>query len=181
MALPPPVPVSSAAATASGAAATSVPPAAPPPPIVSHQFIPTHPMGEIIDGQPRPPPLALPQDTLWDVYVTWVNSTTNVRLRILGDNYSARFDELATNMELHYFEAEKMPPVERPLLGKLYAAKVEGDWHRVGVTHLGGSGKITCYFIDHGDEDEFSGEDLRELDPKFLDLAPQAKQVRLAH
>lgn len=41
--------------------------------------------------------------------------------------------------------------------------------------------KITCYFIDHGDEDLFGSEDLRELDPKFLDLAPQAKQVRLAH
>jgi len=180
MALPPPVPVSSAAAATAPGAATSVPPAAPPPPIVSHHFIPTHPMGEIIDGQPRPPPLALPQDTLWDVYVTWVNSTTNVRLRILGDSYSALFDELATNMELHYFEAEKAKKVERPVLGKLYAAKVEGDWHRVEVTHVSGT-KITCYFIDHGDEDLFGAEDLRELDPKFLELAPQAKQVRLSH
>ena len=149
-----------------------------------------------------PPPLTLPTDTLWNVYVTWVNSTTNVRLRILGDNYSALFDELATNMELHYFEAEKMTPVEKPVMGKLYAAKVEGilqfekslnltlkqkkyiagDWHRVEVTHVDPkTPKITCYFIDHGDEDLFGPEDLRELDPKFLDLAPQAKQVRLAH
>ena len=58
--------------------------------------------------------------------MTWVNSTTNVRLRILGDSYSALFDELATNMELHYFEAEKAKKVERPVVGKLYAAKVEG-------------------------------------------------------
>ena len=48
------------------------------------------------------------------------------------------------------------------------------------MTHVSGT-KITCYFIDHGDEDLFGAEDLRELDPKFLELAPQAKQVRLSH
>ena len=57
---------------------------------------------------------------------------------------------------------------------------LSGDWHRVEVTHVSGT-KITCYFIDHGDEDLFGAEDLRELDPKFLELAPQAKQVRLSH
>jgi len=167
MAVPPPsVPPQSAAAPAAVARVS--------PPLLSHPQGPY--MGRL------PPPLTLPTDTLWDVYVTWVNSTTNVRLRILGDNYSALFDELATNMELHYFEAEKMTPVEKPVMGKLYAAKVEGDWHRVEVTHVDPkTPKITCYFIDHGDEDLFGPEDLRELDPKFLDLAPQAKQVRLAH
>ena len=63
-----------------------------------------------------------------------------------------------------------------------YVLPLLGDWHRVEVTHVDPkTPKITCYFIDHGDEDLFGPEDLRELDPKFLDLAPQAKQVRLAH
>ena len=75
----------------------------------------------------RPPLLTLPTDTLWPVYVTLVNSTTNVRLRILGEKYSALFDELATNMELHYFEAENMAPATKPILGKLYAIKTEGN------------------------------------------------------
>ena len=39
---------------------------------------------------------------------------------------------------------------------------------------------ITSYFIDHGDEEVFTEADLREIDPKFLTLAPQAKHVRLA-
>ena len=37
---------------------------------------------------------------------------------------------------------------------------LSGDWHRVEVTHVSGT-KITCYFIDHGDEDLFGAEDLR--------------------
>ena len=112
MAVPPPsVPPQSAAAPAAVARVS--------PPLLSHPQGPY--MGRL------PPPLTLPTDTLWNVYVTWVNSTTNVRLRILGDKYSALFDELATNMELHYFEAEKMTPVEKPVMGKLYAAKVEGS------------------------------------------------------
>ena len=40
--------------------------------------------------------------------------------------------------------------------------------------------EITCYFIDHGDEEVMVIDDLREIDSKFLKLAPQAKHVRLA-
>ena len=58
----------------------------------------------------------------------------NVCLRLLGDEYSARFDDLVTNMELHYFNADKMPSVFNPTVGKLYAAKVDGEWHRIEVT-----------------------------------------------
>lgn len=54
-----------------------------------------------------------------------------------------------------------------------------GDWHRVEVTNVHGL-EVTCYFIDHGDEDYLKVKDLRHLLPEFLDLAPQAKSVRLA-
>ena len=66
--------------------------------------------------------------------MTHVHSTMNVCLRLLGDEYSARFDDLVTNMELHYFNADKMPSVFNPTVGKLYAAKVDGEWHRIEVT-----------------------------------------------
>ena len=39
---------------------------------------------------------------------------------------------------------------------------------------------IACYFIDHGDEEVLKAADLKEIDPGFLLLAPQAKHVRLA-
>ena len=85
-------------------------------------------------SQTKPPTLEVPDDELWDVYVTHVHSTMNVCLRLLGDEYSARFDDLVTNMELHYFNTDKMPSVFNPTVGKLYAAKVDGEWHRIEVT-----------------------------------------------
>merc|ERR1719376_1215648 len=133
--------------------------------------------GDVIGGQLRPPVLKLPEDPYWNVYITCVHSTTNVGLRLLGDSYSTEFDDLVTNMELHYFEWDKMPAITQPIvLGRLYAAKVEGDWHRVEVTNVK-SDEITCYFIDHGDEEVSNADDLREIDPKFLKLAPQAKHA----
>jgi hypothetical protein len=41
--------------------------------------------------------------------------------------------------------------------------------------------EVTCYFIDHGGEhDVLDVRALREIEPKFLGLAAQAKRVRLA-
>lgn len=137
-----------------------------------------------VPSQKRPPKLILPEDPHWDVYVTCVHSTINVCLRVLGDNFSTKFDDMVTNMELKYFETDSVPlnkelVVANPEVGKLYAAKVEGDWHRVEVTNVHGL-EVTCYFIDHGDEDVLNVKDLRQLLSEFLDLAPQAKSVRLA-
>merc|ERR1719322_134646 len=72
-----------------------------------------------------------------------------------------------------------MPSVLVPTVGKLYAAKVDGEWHRVEVTNVRGI-DVSCYFIDHGDEDNLKAADLKELQDDFLSLAPQAKHVRLA-
>ena len=111
-------------------------------------------------------------------------STVNVCLRILGDNYSSQFDDMVTNMELKYFDNNQDSLVKEMIVtnaevGHLYAAKVDGDWHRVEATNVHGL-EVTCYFIDHGDEDVLKMTDLRQLLPEFLELAPQAKSVRLA-
>ncbi len=66
------------------------------------------------------------------------------------------------------------------MIGRLYAAVVEGEWHRVEAVSVKGI-EVTCYFIDHGGEqDVLDIRALREIEPKFLTLAPQAKRVRLA-
>ena len=101
--------------------------------------------GYDIQKQNKPPSLLMPEEELWDVYVTHVHSTMNVCLRLLGDEYSAKFDDLVTNMELHYFNADTMPSVLVPTVGKLYAAKVDGEWHRVEVTNV--SYKFTKYIF----------------------------------
>lgn len=138
----------------------------------------------IMKQKSRPPKLKLPEDANWDVYITCVHSTMNVCLRILGDSYSNEFDAMVTEMELKYYESAEVPLdksllINQPEVGGLYAAKVDGDWHRVEVTHVHGL-EVTCFFIDHGDEDVLKVQNLRALLPTFCVLAPQAKSVRLA-
>ena len=82
-------------------------------------------------------------------------------------------------MDLHYYDKDAIPRIGQPEVGKIYAAQVSSDWHRVKVTEVRGI-DCTCWFMDHGDEDKIPVEDLREIAPKFLDLAPQAVTVELA-
>ena len=75
---------------------------------------------------------------------------------------------------------QQIPHVTQPVIGRLYAALVEGEWHRVEVVSVKGI-EVTCYFIDHGgDHDVLDVRVIREIEPKFLNLAAQAKRVRLA-
>ena len=92
--------------------------------------------GNNVKSQIKPPGLQIPEEELWDIYVTHVHSTMNVCLRLLGEEYSTRFDDLVTNMELHYFNVDTMPSVSIPTVGKLYAAKVDSEWHRVEITSV---------------------------------------------
>lgn len=82
-------------------------------------------------------------------------------------------------MDLHYYDKEAIPRIGQPEVGKIYAAQVSSDWHRVKVIEVRGI-DCTCWFLDHGDEDKVPVEDLREIAPKFLDLPPQAITVQLA-
>ena len=50
-------------------------------------------------------------------------------------------------MGSNYFNADTMPSVLVPTVGKLYAAKVDGEWHRVEVTNV--SYKFTKYIFQN--------------------------------
>ncbi len=45
---------------------------------------------------------------MWDVYVTHIFSSIEVCVRLLGDDYSSKFEDLITDMELHYYDADKV-------------------------------------------------------------------------
>jgi len=130
-------------------------------------------------SQVQPPVLPYPEDDLWDVFITYVRSTTHLSLRLIGEEFSEKFEDLSSNMDLHYYDKEAIPRVGQPEVGKIYAAQVSSDWHRVKVVEVRGI-DCTCWFLDHGDEDSVPVEDLREIAPKFLDLPPQAITVKLA-
>ena len=129
--------------------------------------------------QQKLPPLQYPTEDLWDIYVTYLRSTTDVSIRLIGPDYSEKFDELSSSMDLHYYDKTATPGVQRPEIGRLYAAYVSSDWHRVKVVEVKGI-MCTCMFLDHGDQDTIPVEDLKEIDPKFLELSLQAFTISLS-
>jgi len=137
------------------------------------------PPGNGILSQIQPSALPYPEDDLWDVFITFVRSTTNISIRLIGEDYSEKFEDLSSNMDLHYYDKQAIPRVSQPEVGKIYAAQVSSDWHRVKVIEVRGI-DVTCWFLDHGDEDKVPVEDLREIAPKFLELQPQAITIQLA-
>jgi hypothetical protein len=64
-----------------------------------------------VQPQPKLPELMLPEENIWDVYVTHIFSTVEVCVRLLGDEYSMVYEDLITEMELHYYDASKIPQV----------------------------------------------------------------------
>jgi len=134
---------------------------------------------EAIFSQMQPQDLAFPEDDLWDVFITCVRSTTDLSIRLVGDDTSERFEDLSSNMDLHYYDKAAIPRVSQPEVGKIYAAHLSSDWHRVKVVEVRGI-DCTCWFLDHGDTEVVPLEDLREIAPKFLDLPPQAITIQLA-
>jgi len=129
--------------------------------------------------QAQPPPLVFPTEEMWDIYVSYLRSAVEVSVRLIGPEYSEKLDELSGNMDMHYFDKSKIPVVKDPEIGKLYAAHVSSDWHRVKVVEIRGI-LCTCTFLDHGDHDTIPIEDLREIEPKFLELPAQAFPIALS-
>lgn len=129
--------------------------------------------------QRAPPQLQPPSDEYWDVYITFIRSTTQVSLRFIGEEFSEKFEDMSTSMELCYYDMSDIPRIKEPEIGRIYAAHVASDWHRVKVVNVHGI-QVSCYFLDHGDEDLIPVEDLRELQPKFLELPAQAFSVSLS-
>jgi hypothetical protein len=62
-----------------------------------------------------------------------LRSTTHVCLRLIGEEYSEKFEELSSGMDLHYYDKSAIPGLQEPDIGKIYAAQVSSDWHRVKV------------------------------------------------
>ena len=64
-----------------------------------------------------------------------------------------------------FFDHEKMPAVEQPQIGTIYAAKVDGEWHRAEITDVHGIW-VTCFQIDEGDKVNKHEEEAESLRKK---------------
>ncbi|XP_052271235.1 tudor domain-containing protein 7-like isoform X3 [Dreissena polymorpha] len=125
----------------------------------------------------HPDDITLPDENEWDVHVTFLSSSTDsVMLRLVGDNYSDKLVAFQSVLQ----EAFKDSCEETPLQENVTYVALDDDlYHRVRVISKGEQ-KVSCYFLDNGDTDDFLPEQLHVLDPKINKMLPyQAVEVRL--
>ncbi|XP_055386753.1 tudor domain-containing protein 7-like [Condylostylus longicornis] len=119
-------------------------------------------------------PLQLPWDNkYWNLYITHCASTIEVWARIVDKEYSQQLDSLLNDIDL-----EMLTDKTRPgslTTGQMYLVCISECWHRVRLERMNkGAGKCLCFFIDFGDDDWLSMDQLFICDKKFLKLPPQA-------
>ncbi|XP_055998520.1 tudor domain-containing protein 7-like isoform X3 [Ostrea edulis] len=124
----------------------------------------------------EPDILELPSENQWDIYVSFLNNSTNsVMIRLVGENYSDKLEELERHLEKSFHNATE----EEIMKGMVCVAYVDGLFHRIRVMEKG-IRKYQCLFLDHGDTDELIPDQLRILDPKVNKSVPyQAIEVSL--
>lgn len=118
------------------------------------------------------PPLQFPDEAFWNVFVTVANSTIEVWLRIIGEQYSDALETLLADMELYY--TNDGSPVTTVIEDAWYAVKLdECGWQRAKALESKGSHTLV-FLADHGDEELVPVANLRLLAPNFCLLPAQA-------
>ncbi len=82
------------------------------------------------------------------------------------------------------FDASTALDLEKPIKkGTICASKfsVDNSWYRSKILRPLGKGEYEVEFIDFGNIDVVSQDDLKLLPQKILDFEPQAKQCSLAY
>nr|CAD7446464.1 unnamed protein product [Timema bartmani] len=128
-------------------------------------------LDEISLQQVVPPPLILPETAEWDIYITVVTPDVNIYVRLLGEDYSIIYDNMATDMELYYMNT--IAVVDNPIVGNYYAIKLDDCWHRVCVQEIQEQQEGRLFFIDQGDEEWHPLSSLCHLEPKFAQIPAQ--------
>ncbi|KAL3890205.1 hypothetical protein ACJMK2_002497 [Sinanodonta woodiana] len=123
-----------------------------------------------------PDPITLPDEKTWDVHITFINDSTNsVMMRFVGESYSDQLDLFESLLEQE-FKKQKSEPVTE---GMICVAHDDELYHRVHVESIMNK-KVVCFFLDHGDTNVLTMEQLRPLDAAINKKLPyQAVPVSL--
>ncbi|GAB6028423.1 hypothetical protein CHUAL_002583 [Chamberlinius hualienensis] len=127
------------------------------------------------------PTLNLPEINSWDVYVTCAESTSDIRIRLIGNDYSAKYEAFALEMREYYEDSCKTFATLSKTdidIGELVAVKEDGCWHRVQIEEII-EDKVSCLFVDCGDNGKYDIKNLLPLDRQFLTLPFQAVKCQL--
>ncbi|XP_064652910.1 tudor domain-containing protein 7-like isoform X2 [Lineus longissimus] len=129
----------------------------------------------------EPDTLVIPDDENLDVFVSFINKTSDVVVRLVGPNYSELLEDLEEKMERFYTKKTIPPTFVRA--GTLYALVNENDdglsVNRVRAIHVDGE-EVNVSFMDHGGRETVKVSQLRNLDNKFRKLPYQAITVSLS-
>ncbi|XP_075215820.1 tudor domain-containing protein 7-like isoform X2 [Lycorma delicatula] len=134
----------------------------------------------------------VPEDNLWDVYVTYVDAGGEVWVRIIGPDYSEKYGNMSAEMELFYGstknELKNIQSSPNNLrVNEYYAAQLfdeysSGDcWHRVCVQEINWESQTAdCWLIDNGDSDMLTFKQIYPLMEEFTYIRRQAVLCSLA-
>ncbi|XP_026676435.1 tudor domain-containing protein 7 [Diaphorina citri] len=126
------------------------------------------------------PPLVLPEDDEWPVFVTLMTSVSSVHVKLVDDSNEAFFK---MSDDLNTFMCDVKPDaVSKVEVGGLYCLYEEDCWLRVQVEEKVdalGPDHFLCKLIDHGEESVHTIDELYPLYDVFRTLPAQAIELYL--
>ncbi|ESP02655.1 hypothetical protein LOTGIDRAFT_237885 [Lottia gigantea] len=142
----------------------------------------------------EPELLDIPDEKFLDVYVSFLSPITGVMVRLVGDQFSDKLEELEAELESFY----KISPFNYIITaGMVCVVTLDSLYHRVKVLSIEGDKRLTnqmtaisnplvpdntaeCYFLDHGDSELILKEVLKPIDVDLNRKLPyQAVSVNL--
>ncbi|XP_048590347.1 tudor domain-containing protein 7-like [Nematostella vectensis] len=136
-------------------------------------------------GAPKlPEKVMVPKDQVddfIDIYVSNIQSTENISVQLVGEEFSSKLEAMEFSME-SYFEDRSDEPYQ-PKTGDLCAIRTnliheKEQWYRVKVLSINDT-KAKLEFVDYGDIRHAPVQDLKGLPPRFYELPLQAITVSL--
>ncbi|RXG71544.1 Tudor domain-containing protein 7B [Armadillidium vulgare] len=126
-----------------------------------------------------PDPLKLPEDNMWSVFISYIKDCTEIWFRLIEDEITKEYENLVTDMELHYMEENHRKHPTNAVTDAYYVCYHEDSWFRIRLANLTGD-VATVFFIDHGDTEEVPVENLYVIEPKFLKFPCQSISASLS-
>ncbi|KAM0736663.1 Tudor and KH domain-containing protein-like protein [Formica fusca] len=128
--------------------------------------------------------ISLPQEDVMEVYVSAMETPNIFWIHVIGPGNTA-LDNLIFEMTEYYNKEEnrEFHALKKITPGQMVAAKFSYDnkWYRAEIITIVGDSQCEVYYVDYGDIDIISTDDVLELCTDMLSLRLQAVECSLAN
>ncbi|XP_053474833.1 tudor domain-containing protein 7A [Ictalurus furcatus] len=131
-------------------------------------------------GNPEVPQLPLPKEEFPSVLVMEANSTDNLILRYVGEEYSQALEKMEQDMLEFYHSTGAGLGLASPTVGQLVAFAVDDETVLRAQVHQVTENDVKVYCVDHGFSEVVNSKKLLQLFDCFLTLPFQATSCQLA-